>query len=207
MGGYGSGRQGGRPVADSAFFVDIAWMLRTGRALEGQSITGSLGWTRRGEPSGNISYTCDMRDLANASLELRFTVSRRSTGESRDYKQHVPLSYTVPNYGGRRWWMHCPVNGSRVGKLYVPAGGDIFASRTAWKLAYQSQRDAPRDKPFNALFRLQSKLGCTQGWEQPIRRPKGMWGRTYAKLEDRYWELDAQCAHQMMGVLERLRRK
>lgn len=206
MGGWNSGRQNGRPLADSALFVDIAWMLRTGRAVEGQLIRGNLSWTCRGEPSGNVNYTCDMGDIENARLQLSFTVSRRSTGESRDYKQDVPLSYTVPNYGGRRWWMHCPVNASRVGKLYVPAGGDIFASRTAWKLAYQSQRDAPRDKPFNALFRLQSKLGCRQGWEQPIRRPKGMWRRTFERHQERYWELDEICAATMAGYVLSFRR-
>lgn len=206
MGGWNSGRQNGRPVADSALFVDIAWMLRTGRAMEGQFRTGTLSWTCRGKPSGFINYTCDMRDLDNAFLELRFTVTRRSSGESKDYRRHVHLSCTKPHFGGRRWWMHCPVNGSRVGKLYVPRNGDIFASRTAWKLGYQSQRDPKRDIAFERLFRLQRKLGSPVGWEAGLRRPKGMWHRTYERHVDRYLELDEQCAVEMIGLMARLGR-
>ena len=31
MGGYGSGRRGGRPLAEEAKRIDLGWMLRTGR--------------------------------------------------------------------------------------------------------------------------------------------------------------------------------
>jgi hypothetical protein len=204
MGGYGSGRQYGRPTADASKRIDIAWMVRTGLAVPGRSITGRLSWTSRGEPAGNISYTCDMRDLENAALELRFTVTRSSTGEKKDYVQRVTLTYSLPHFGGRRWWMYCPINGERVGKLYCPNGGDIFASRSAWRLGYHSQRITDRDRPFEALFRLQKRLGCSQGWEMPIRRPKGMWRKTYERLEREYLHLDRLCGLQMMAVLSRL---
>ncbi len=206
MGGWGSGRQGGKPTADASLRIDLAWMLRNGLARVGDRIFGNLSWTCRGEPSGNISYNCDMHDPDGSFMELRFTVTDRRTGERRDYNQRIMLSYSVPHFGGKRWWMHCPVNGERVGKLYCPAGADTFASRTAWRLGYHSQRITDRDKPFEALFRLQSKLGCREGWEQPIRRPKGMWRKTYARLESRYWQLDAQCGATMMAALRSIRR-
>ena len=205
MGGWNSGRSGGRPIADSALTVDLAWMLRNGRAVPGRDVSGSLSWNCRGEPSGDIRYHCDMRDPEDASMELRFTVTTRSTGEKRDYVQRVPLSFTVPHYGGKRWWMHCPVNRSRVGKLYCPRGGDIFASRTSWRLGYSSQRAAERDKVFERLFSLQRKLGCDIGWEAGLRRPKGMWHRTFERHLDRYWELDAECAVEGMRMLGLLR--
>lgn len=203
MGGYGSGRQYGRPVAEEALRIDFGWMLRQRMARLGECVTGTLRWTCRGEPSGNVSYTCDMRDPDDANLELRFTVTRRSTGEAKDYVQRIALSHTQPHFGGKRWWMHCPVNGQRVGKLYVPAGGDTFASRNAWRIGYRSQRVTPRDKPFEALFKLQRRLGCTEGWEMPIYRPKGMHHRTFARLEDRYWQLDRRCGREMMTALAR----
>ena len=206
MGGYGSGRQYGRPLADSSLRIDIAWMLRSGFASDGFEQTGTLSWSCRGDPAGNISYTANMRDPENASLELRFTTTRHSGGEKVDHVQGVPLSYTEPNFGGRRWWMHCPANGSRVGKLYCPMGAETFASRTAYRIGYYSQRIGARDKPFEALFRLQKRLGCKEGWEMPIRRPKGMWCRTYARLEQQYWDLDRECSAQMMAVVGRLQR-
>ncbi len=207
MGGWGSGRTGGRPVADEALKIDWAWMMRTRRAVPGQRISGGLYWTRGGEPCSNISYVCDMTDPEYGGMDLSFTAKNRWDGTSKSYKQHVQLSYSEPNYGGKRWWMHCPINGDRVAKLYLPAGGDVFASRRAWKVGYTSQRKGPRDQCFERLFSLQRRLGCEQGWEQPIRRPKGMWRRTYERFERRYWELDAECAYQMMGVLKLLERE
>lgn len=204
MGGYGSGRSYGRPIAEHCLRIDIAFMIRNGMAEPGYRRSGNLSWNRGGEPAGDIGYSCDMRDPDAGELVLRFT-SGCSRGEPKEQVQRIALSYTEPHLGGRRWWMHCPKTGERVGKLYVPPGGDIFASRKAWRIGYQSQRNAPRDRAFEALFRLQRRLGCTQGWEQPIYRPKGMHHRTFAKLENQYWQIDEQCGRAMTGVLARLR--
>ena len=180
-------------------------MMREGFAEAGFSRSGTLSWSRGGEPAGIINYTCDMRDAEFAKLELRFTVTDRGTGEESSYTQRIGLSYTVPHLGGKRWWMHCPVNGERVGKLYCPPGAHTFASRKAYRLGYYSQRISQKDATFERLFRLQKKLGCREGWEQPIRRPKGMHHRTYAKLEEEYWYLDNMCAVEMMRVVGMLR--
>lgn len=204
MGGFGSGRQGGRPTADSSLRIDWAWMLRTGRAREGSHYRGSLNWTCGAQQSGSISYEAAMHEPGQERLELIYTSTRH--GERQQVRQTVKIVHTLPNYGGKRWWMLCPVNGRRVGKLYLPPGGDIFASRKAWRLGYQCQRDAARDRPFERLFRLQKKLGCTHGWEQPIFKPKGMWERTWQRHLAEYWKLDEQCAIEMMGMINRLRR-
>jgi len=202
MGGYGSGRHEGRPLAESCLFIDLAWMIRTGRALPRAFRQGSLTWTNRGQPSGNINYSCDMRDLDAAFLELRFTVKTRSTGTSRDHVQKIRLSNTQPNFGGRRWWMHCPNSGARVGRLFVPPGGELFASRQAWRLGYQSQRSSDHDKPFDALFRLQRKVGGRVGWEAGLAdRPKGMWHRTYDRYWLQYWGLDDACSVAMASAV------
>jgi hypothetical protein len=203
MGGYGSGRYGGRPLADHSLRIDIAWMIRHGQAAPGHWRAGQLTWSRGGELSGSVGYSCDMTDPEASELVLRFTTGA-ARGDPKDHVQRIRLSYTVPNLGGRRWWMHCPVTGARVGKLYVPPGGDIFASRKAWRLGYHSQRCAARDRPFEALFKLQRRLGCDQGWEMPIRRPKGMHHRTFARLEDEYWRLDDRCNRAMAPVMAQL---
>jgi len=207
MGGWGSGRHGGRPTADASLRIDLAWMMRQGLAVEGHYRTGTLRWNCGGRSSGNIGYGCDMRDPMNANMELRFTHTSALTGERRDCKQRVCLSFTVPNLGGKRWWMHCPATHSRVAKLYCPPGGREFASRSAWKLGYQSQRVAKRVRPFERLFALQRKLGGEQGYEQFPRRPKGMWQRTYERHLARYWELDDQCALEMAGMLNLIDRR
>jgi hypothetical protein len=202
MGGYGSGRRGGRPNADESLFVDIAWMVRTKRAVPGQWLRGTLSWSCRGEPSGSVSYEADMRDPYASKLKLNFT---RGSGENKEsVEQLIPLTFTEPNYGGKRWWMICPYRHIRVGKLFFPHGGDRFASRKAWGLGYFIQTRAKRDKPFEALFRLQKRLGCTQGWEAGLFRPKGMWKRTFERHFDRYLELDALCSIEMISAISRI---
>ena len=205
MGGWGSGRYGGRPTADASLRIDLAWMLRTGRAREGAWLSGSLNWTCGGQPSGSIGYQAIMDDPGEERLALSYT---RGSGDDREQvRQTVRLCFTVPNYGGKRWWMICPFRHIRVGKLYLPPGGDRFASRQAWRLGYQCQRDAARDRPFERLFRLQRKLGSYQGWEAGLQRPKGMWQRTFDRHMGRYWELDAECAVEMAAMLGRLGRR
>ena len=117
----------------------------------------------------------------------------------------VRLSVTEPHYGGRRWWLICPHSGKRATKIYVPRAGDRFAGRAAWRLGYRSQRVAHNDRPFEKLFRPQRKLGCNEGWEAGLFRPKGMWQRTYEAHLDGYLKLDAQCSAEMMGMMSRLR--
>lgn len=203
MGGLGSGQSTGRPTADMALRIDISWMVRTGRAIESCVMSGSLHWTCGGEPTGSIGYRADMTDIHDAVLWLDYT---RGSGDEREkVEQRVRLSFTVPHFGGRRWWMHCPYRGHRVGKLYLPGGGDRFASRKAWRLGYRSQRIASHDRSFEALFRLQKKLGCEQGWEAGLYRPKGMWQRTFERHLDRYYELDDRCARDMAGIMGLLR--
>ena len=199
MGGFGSGRYGGRPTADMSKKVDLAWMMRTGRAKPGQWISGSLSWNCGGQPAGSISYSANMECEYNS--ELKLTYYRGSAEEREDVEQRIRLVYTEPNYGGRRWWMICPYRHIRVAKLYMPNGGDRFASRKAWRLAYNSQRVAHRDRPFEKLFRLQRKLGCEQGWDSWISRPKGMWQRTFDRHLARFEELDAECSVEMMQVI------
>ena len=203
MGGFGSGRTGGRPLADSSLRIDLAWMLRTWRARVGAHTWGSLHWTCGGQDAGSIGYAAKLHEPGRERLELFF--DRMRHGERNETRQTVRLTDTRPQYGGKRWWMLCPVTGHRVGKLYLPSGGDIFASRKAWRLSYQSQRNAPHDRAFERLFRLQKKLGCEQGFERPILKPKGMWERTWQRHLAEYQALDAECAMQMIGMMSRLK--
>jgi len=205
MGGYGSGRTGGRPTADSAHRIDLAWMMRTGYAKPGCHISGTLRWTCGGRPSGWINYTARMDEPGQERLELSYTLGEGNDREA--VRQTIRLCHTAPHYGGKRWWMICPYQHIRVGKLYLPAGGDRFASRKAWRLGYAIQRVAHRDRPFERLFALQKKLGGDQGWEAGLHKPKGMWQRTYDRHWDHYEALDARCGAEMMavmGLMERL---
>ncbi|MDE2561916.1 MAG: hypothetical protein KGL48_06660 [Sphingomonadales bacterium] len=172
-------------MADASLRIDLARMLRLGQAKEGALIWGSLSWSRGGEPSGSISYRAVMDSPGDERLELSFT--RGKGGDAEQVKQTVRLCFTRPHYGGKRWWMICPYRGIRAGTLYLPPGGDRFASRQAWRLGYRSQRTAHNDRAREKLFRLQRTLGCEQGMGNHPSRPKGMRQRTYERHLARYW--------------------
>lgn len=202
MGGFGSGRWGGRPTADMSKKIDLAWMIRTGRATPGQWISGGLNWSYAGQSAGSISYVANMEDEHDSYLRLNYW---RGSGDEKEHvEQKVRLVFTEPNFGGRRWWMICPCSGRRVGKLYLPNGGDRFAGRRAWRLAYNSQRVARRDRVFERLFRLQRKLGCPQGWDSWITKPKGMWNRTFERHLEEFERLDGECGAEMAMLVLRL---
>ncbi len=204
MGGFGSGQSGGRPIVEHCKVIDLALMFRRGSLAEHCSGGGSLSWSCGGEPAGSIAYHYDLSDLDDASMTLSY---RRKPygGDWIDERQFVRLVHTAPRFGGRRWWMICPVRGHRVAKLYLPNSGDIFAGRKAWRLGYRSQRVTSRDAQFERLFSLQRKLGCDQGWDAGLFRPKGMWHRTFERHLDRYWELNDECTVSMMGAILRFR--
>lgn len=203
MGGSGSGRSATRPLAEYSRRLDIGWMLRKGYAKDGALISGTLHWHLGDESAGSISYTANLCDPDNASLELHY--SRGREGERENVSQYIRLCHTRPTYGGRRWWMICPYRGHRVLKLYMPSGADRFASARVWRLAWRSQRIAAADRPFEAMFRLQRKLGGEQGWEAGLaRKPKGMWRRTYDRHWERYMALDDMCSVTMGELMLRL---
>jgi hypothetical protein len=118
--------------------------------------------------------------------------------------QHIPLTFTVPHYGGRRWWMIC--DGQRVAKLYKPPCGSSFGSREAWRLAYNSQREDARARAFGRLSRLQRKLRCEERWGVEPSRPKGMWRSKYHRLIAALREADVRCLALMESTVSELRR-
>lgn len=204
MGGYNSGRWGGRPTVEAGLTVSLPMVMGRGWVRDGDAGHGSLHWSRNGERFASIGHSFDMREPESAWLKLSYTWAPAG-GEARRVEQHIQLTYTVPHYGGRRWWMLCPFTGRRVAKLHLPPGGGKFGSREAWRLGYRSQRIAHRDRPFEKLFRLQCKLASHEGFEAGLIRPKGMWRRTYERHWERYLDLEEICAAEMMGVLGRLR--
>jgi hypothetical protein len=204
MGGYGSGRHGGRPTVEDGLTINLALLFRRGWVRDGAMGFPRLTWSCQGDTVATIQCFFDLTDADNAHLVLTYTRTPYDHRPPEKVEQRIHLTWTHPTYGGRRWWMHCPRTGRRVAKLHLPPGGDRFASRLAWRLPYRSQRSAHRDRPFDRLFRLQRKLGSDEGWEAGLRKPKGMWSRTYERHWDHYLQLDAQCGAEAMRMIGRL---
>lgn len=193
MGGFNSGRYGGKRTTADMRALDIRKIQREGLLNPGRAFGWS--WTRGGETIASINLAVNLRC---ATLQYR---SPQHGGQWEDMKYTVRLTYTACRYGGQRAWWLCPAVGCgrRVAVLY---GGAVFACRQCQRLAYKSQREAPHDRASRRADKLRDRLG----WEAGILngegcKPKGMLWQTYERLT----AIHNRYAHQSLtGMNEKL---
>jgi hypothetical protein len=174
---------GGRVVCESCLFIDVRDWNRRGYLRAGQSFTCS--WDCAGKPIGSIS----VRTEADAAI---LTYRSRHPGEvaSRPVQQRVPIVWTMCHLGGRRPWFRCTVYsrgrycGRRAAILY--AGGDLYACRHCYGLAYASQQESPRFRNISRSRKIRMRLGGGVDLGTPFpQKPRGMHWSTYQRLRAR----------------------
>ncbi len=180
MGGWGSGRYGGRPTAEgcSAHVLTTAFLHRC-KVRYGQfAISAPTEHERLA-----LGFTLDTRDRHYSFIELEH---EPFTDEESALRYRVELVTTQPPFGGIRWWFLCPRTGRRVSKLFLPRGGRQFLSRQAYRLGYACQRIDASDRIHMRARRLHRALGGEGNWmDGPPDKPKWMrWG-TYERKVDR----------------------
>jgi hypothetical protein len=179
MGGYGSGRSGGRATTEDGLTLSLSKLFRDRLFRPGCAWGGSLVWTNTttGERVGSIGYEAHLcHDFGR--MRLKYTTTRWGT-ERRESDYWIQLETTPQPFGGRRWWFVCPRTGRRTAKLYLPNGAFTFASRESYGLAYRSQRETAHDRALRRAFKLRSKLGSDGGIGDYIPKPKWMRWSTY----------------------------
>jgi hypothetical protein len=185
MGGLGSGRSGGRATTESGLTLNLSKLRREGLLRPNCFQSGSITWTdtRTGERDGSIGYEAFLRQ-ETGRLRLQYTTTQ-GDGERRELDYQIQLVTTPQPFGGRRWWFVCPRTGRRATKLYLPDGAFTFASRQAYRLTYECQREPAQERALRRAFKLRGKLGGTGGLESDIPKPKWMREATYdRKLEE-----------------------
>ena len=192
MGGFGSGRHGGKSTTGDMHVLDIRKIARAGRLTPGQSF--GWQWTCKGKKIASISMRTD---TDRVTLDYR---TRDRGGEWQTMNYPVRLSWTPCTYGGQRAWWHCPAVdcGRRVAVLY---GGKIYACRHCHQLAYRTQREQAHDRAGSKADKLRDRLG----WQAGILngngvKPKGMHWRTFDRLEAQH---DALVNQTLTGVMSR----
>lgn len=187
MGGYGSGRQGGRgTIQGTASYILNSHALRGLRP--GTRGSGNIIWG-----DGFVASLTFKVGEYDAHYELEHE-TRSTWKPTRQVHYKVPLTWTEPRFGGRRWWWCCPLSGRRCGCLYLPFGAKYFAGREAYRLAYQSQRETPSDRAMRKARKLHRRLGgdgLALGQFAPPK-PKGMQWRTYERLVARWQAAEAR---------------
>ena len=209
MGGYGSGRGGGRPTTEDGLTLSLSKLLRDKLFRPGSACYSSLIWTNTatGERVGSIGYEAHLSQ-ESGRVRLYYTTTRWD-GERRESDYWIQLVTTPQPFGGRRWWFVCPRTGRLAAKLYLPNGAFTFAARQAYRLAYRSQREAPHDRALRRAFKLRGKLGADGDIGDYVPKPKWMRWPTYdRKLEEIFAAEEVVDAHLLGFVqkLERLRR-
>lgn len=155
----------GKGLVEECLTLDLAQLMRLGPMRDGLAGKGFLEWRQDGEAIGSVRFRLDLRAAEAARLVLAYCVA--VDGGQRSVSQRIRLVFTVPRFGGRRWWMLCPVTGERVRCLHLLPGADRFTSRKAWGLSYRVERLGRSDRPFERLFRVQRKLAGDLGGGLP----------------------------------------
>ena len=200
MGGVGSGRRGAHQhLVEHCLTLDLPLMMKRGWVRDEQRGTFRLRFSQTGE---RMRLFYDLRDPDAAWLELNYRKFIRADVQPA-VAQYIPLTFTEPHFGGRRWWMTC--DGQRVAKLYMPPGGNSFGSRESWGLVYNSQREDACGRAFGRLSRLQRKLRSEERWGVEPSRPKGMWRSKFRRLYAEFRMADARCLALMEGELSQFR--
>lgn len=175
MGGYSSGKRGGRSTTDDMRPLDVRRLKREGLLTPG----GSFGWnwTRNNETVARINIRVN-----SDSVYLSYQQSWRG-GAWRYCGNTVLIDWTTCNYGGRRAWWRCPAAGCgrRVAVLY--SGRGAYTCRHCLGLAYRCQRETQTDLAARRANKIRDRLGWDRGiLNLPGGRPKGMHWKTYLRL-------------------------
>ena len=178
MGGFGSGRQGGKRCTNDMLALDVRSIHRAGRLTPGSRFNWQ--WSSNGkETAAAIQLQVEIDSVTLIYRNHR----HHATGnewETMHYK--VSLDWTHCGFGGQRVWWRCPAVGCgrRVAVLH---GGRVFACRQCNDLAYRSQRETDDDRASRRANKIKRRLSWPAGVLHGTGgKPKGMHWRTYWRL-------------------------
>jgi hypothetical protein len=205
VGGYGSGRCGGRPTVEDSLTLNLPRLFKTGWLKRGASTSGTLRWSyvNTGEETASMGFEAHLGEGAGY-VRLYWTSTDRRSGEKRQCENRITLTTRPQPFGGRRWFFICPGSGKCAAKLHLPSGAGTFASRKAYRLGYQSQRETSRDRSLSRAFALRRKLGDDGGIGDYIAKPKGMHRRTFERAMERIDRAEDIVDGHTVLLLERL---
>jgi len=132
MGGYGSGRSGGRPTVEDSLSLNLSRLFKTGWLKQGAWISGTI--VGSGEETASIGFEARLGEK-DGYVRLHWTSTNRWSGEKRQCENRIELTTRAQPLGGRRWWFVCPRTGQLAERLHLPSGADTFACRKAYRLA------------------------------------------------------------------------
>lgn len=128
-----------KETIESCLDLNIGWLKKYGylRGYKSGGITWTTNWGNKN--SVGLSVFLGRDDY----VHINYVFTKGDTKEDVDYK--IRILSTPCNYGGMRYWLHCPLqpNGRpcrrRVTTLYLPPGCKYFGCRHCYNLSYESR--------------------------------------------------------------------
>lgn len=158
-----------RRYLESGYKLDLNHLIRNGM------MTGSFR-ARLGPDGAEGLLSADLSEEGPNWLRLQLP----------GMEQTFLLEWQRRHFGGRQWYLICPLSGRRASVLYRPRGMSAFACQKYWRrhCGYRSQFLTAYDRAHRNIARIEARLsplnpkgeddGC-------LYRPKGMRQRTFAR--------------------------
>jgi hypothetical protein len=159
--------------------IDVRDWHRDGLLRPGQCFAHPLIWMCA--PTEGIGV---LTKIDAVILMFRSRNWRGEYGPTRT--QRFAIAWTPCTLGGRRPWFRCEVSngrycGRRVAILY--SGGELFACRQCYRLAYTSQNETPYLRAIRRVRKIRMRLGAGFSFAEPFPdKPPGMHWRTYLRM-------------------------
>ena len=170
MGGYGSGRRSHKPKVEECISLDSNELSRDGCLKNGW--TGSKVWYRNGTKISSIG----IRATANF-LHLGYRSDRYGS-----VAQHLRIERFSCRYGGSRAYFKCKCD-RRVIKLYFVH--KFFLCRECNGVFHGSKNESRWDRSLRRRTKYRRRMGGNASLEAyEIPKPKGMWWRTFYRLQE-----------------------
>lgn len=189
-----------RPAIESAHRLSLARLFETGALEVAADTSGCWHWSRNGKKVAEVRYEASLGET-EGTLGLFYNWTH--DGEVKAVRCHIRLSTLPLNYGGRRWYMHCPYTDRRALVLHKFPAIEQFCHRTAVRPlpTYASQRVGGCDRVMAQRWALRRRMGDTMSdlCGEPYK-PKWMRWHTF----ERYAARDAELAERECAYMQRM---
>lgn len=154
------GRQStGAKTIHEGFVIDLSYLRKHKLLDKGQRFAGSIDWSRRGEPTGSISFETNYLDPENIYLRLAYKITNNEGEFEYDYK--IQLVEVPSNLGkGNVLYFICPQTSNKCRKLYRTYASHKWKSREAYshRIYYSIQLESKQWRANTRYFQLDKIL-------------------------------------------------
>ena len=150
MGGYGSGRTGGKMLTSQMLALDVRTLYSIGLVENLRRLQSKRQLESRDE-SGKVHIRVNAQHMSLNYFYIGYS------GECLLINILIKFDWTSCYFGGRRLWFLCPKCRRRVAILY---GGKNFYCRICRNLAYPSENEKKPNRLLRKANKIKKCLEC-----------------------------------------------